>query len=214
MPASIFGNELALKFGRHRAINAVMFSSAAVALLIGFFADKSPWLLLTLVGGLCVHGSSGLRRADLRHDDGRRSTLSRRDDGAAFDRWFQPVRPRRLEYWRRAGPCWGAGKCDRLDGCIFCFGRGRFAWPGRALLVQNESAASMSQRQLPIIHALGTTQTLAWASSYYLPAILADPIARDLGVSSNWIARLPWRQDLRTRLILAVYASQLALGQM
>src|ERR1700675_3398188 len=42
-------------------------------------------------------------------------------------------------------------------------------------------------RQLPIILALGTTQTLAWASSYYLPAILADPIARDLGVSSNWI---------------------------
>jgi len=45
----------------------------------------------------------------------------------------------------------------------------------------------MSQRQLPIIVALGTTQTLAWASSYYLPAILADPMARDLGVSSNWI---------------------------
>jgi MFS family permease len=45
----------------------------------------------------------------------------------------------------------------------------------------------MSGRQLSIILALGTTQTLAWASSYYLPAILADPIARDLGVSSNWI---------------------------
>jgi predicted MFS family arabinose efflux permease len=45
----------------------------------------------------------------------------------------------------------------------------------------------MTRRQLPIILALGTTQTLAWASSYYLPAILADPIARDLGVSSNWI---------------------------
>ncbi len=45
----------------------------------------------------------------------------------------------------------------------------------------------MSERQLPLIAALGTTQTLAWASSYYLPAILADPIARDLGVSSNWI---------------------------
>jgi len=45
----------------------------------------------------------------------------------------------------------------------------------------------MSQRQLPIIVALGTTQTLAWASSYYLPAILADPIGRDLGASSNWI---------------------------
>src|SRR5215470_5890882 len=40
---------------------------------------------------------------------------------------------------------------------------------------------------LPIILALGTSQTLAWASSVYLPAILADPIARDLGVSANWI---------------------------
>ncbi len=38
-----------------------------------------------------------------------------------------------------------------------------------------------------LIVALGTTQTLAWASSYYLPAILADPIARDLGISTNWL---------------------------
>src|SRR5258705_9232022 len=45
----------------------------------------------------------------------------------------------------------------------------------------------MSGRQLPIILALGTTQTLAWASSYYLPAILADPLAGGLGVSSNWV---------------------------
>lgn len=44
----------------------------------------------------------------------------------------------------------------------------------------------MTDRQLPIILSLGTTQTLAWASSYYLPAILADPIARDLGISTNW----------------------------
>jgi len=48
-------------------------------------------------------------------------------------------------------------------------------------------APEATARQLPIILALGTTQTLAWASSYYLPAILADPIAHDLGVSSNWI---------------------------
>src|SRR6201991_2259218 len=45
----------------------------------------------------------------------------------------------------------------------------------------------MSQRPLPIILALGTTQTLAWASSYYLPALLADPMAHDLGISTNWI---------------------------
>jgi predicted MFS family arabinose efflux permease len=49
MPASILGNEFALRFGRHRAISAVMFASAAVALLIGFFADRSPWLLLPLI---------------------------------------------------------------------------------------------------------------------------------------------------------------------
>ncbi|HTO65521.1 MAG TPA: MFS transporter [Bradyrhizobium sp.] len=45
----------------------------------------------------------------------------------------------------------------------------------------------MNGRQLPIVLALGTTQTLAWASSYYLPAILADPIGRDLKISANWI---------------------------
>ena len=45
----------------------------------------------------------------------------------------------------------------------------------------------MSPRPLPIILALGTTQTLAWASSMYLPAILADPMARDLEVSANWV---------------------------
>src|SRR5436305_5663510 len=33
------------------------------------------------------------------------------------------------------------------------------------------------------VATLGTTQTLAWASSYYLPAMLAVPMARDTGVS-------------------------------
>ncbi|HLZ05946.1 MAG TPA: MFS transporter [Bradyrhizobium sp.] len=45
----------------------------------------------------------------------------------------------------------------------------------------------MSGRRLPVILALGTAQTLAWASSVYLPAILADPIAHDLKISANWI---------------------------
>lgn len=45
----------------------------------------------------------------------------------------------------------------------------------------------MSARQLPVILGLGTTQTLAWASSVYLPALIADPIAHDLGISANWI---------------------------
>lgn len=44
----------------------------------------------------------------------------------------------------------------------------------------------MTQSRLAIIIPLGITQTLAWASSYYLPAILAAPIARDLGLSQTW----------------------------
>jgi MFS family permease len=35
--------------------------------------------------------------------------------------------------------------------------------------------------------ALGTAQTLAWASSYYLPAIMADPIAATLGLTRAWV---------------------------
>jgi len=61
MPASILGNELALKFGRHRAITAVMVSSALVALLIGIFADRSPGFLLPLmlVYAITVPADSG-----------------------------------------------------------------------------------------------------------------------------------------------------------
>jgi predicted MFS family arabinose efflux permease len=41
-------------------------------------------------------------------------------------------------------------------------------------------------QRLPVVLVLGGTQTLAWASSYYLPAILADPIAHDLNVPTPW----------------------------
>ncbi|WP_425364258.1 MFS transporter [Bradyrhizobium barranii] len=44
----------------------------------------------------------------------------------------------------------------------------------------------VDRSRLSIVAALGTAQTLAWGSSYYLPAILADPFARELGISSNW----------------------------
>src|ERR1700752_3987037 len=45
----------------------------------------------------------------------------------------------------------------------------------------------VARTQLRIVVPLGITQTLAWASSYYLPAILADPIAHDLGLTANWV---------------------------
>ena len=40
-----------------------------------------------------------------------------------------------------------------------------------------------SNRRTRTVLTLGTAQMLAWGSTYYLPAILAAPMARDLGVS-------------------------------
>jgi MFS family permease len=49
LPASLLGNEAALRFGRHRAITAVMLVSAAAGIAIGLSAGASPLLLLLLV---------------------------------------------------------------------------------------------------------------------------------------------------------------------
>jgi MFS family permease len=38
-----------------------------------------------------------------------------------------------------------------------------------------------------VVVTLGVTQTLAWASSYYLPAILAGSIGSAVGVPSSWV---------------------------
>jgi MFS family permease len=38
-----------------------------------------------------------------------------------------------------------------------------------------------------VVATLGATQTIAWASSYYLPAVLAQPIAHDLGLASSLV---------------------------
>lgn len=38
-----------------------------------------------------------------------------------------------------------------------------------------------------IVTALGLAQTIGWASSYYIPAVLAQPMALDLGVSPVWV---------------------------
>lgn len=43
----------------------------------------------------------------------------------------------------------------------------------------------MAGRETITVVSLGSAQTLAWGSTYYLPAILAAPIARELGVSTG-----------------------------
>ena len=49
MPASILGNEAALRIGRHRAITFVQILSGVIGVGIGLLADASPWLLLVLI---------------------------------------------------------------------------------------------------------------------------------------------------------------------
>lgn len=49
MPASILGNECAIRYGRHRAITVIQVLSAATALSIGLMAGGPPGLLLALV---------------------------------------------------------------------------------------------------------------------------------------------------------------------
>ena len=51
---------------------------------------------------------------------------------------------------------------------------------------EHENAAFPRSRRV-VVAALGTAQTLAWASSYYLPAILADPISAGIGVPRSWV---------------------------
>lgn len=45
--------------------------------------------------------------------------------------------------------------------------------------VKTEAPAPLARNRHVLVSALGVTQILAWGSSYYLPAVLAAPIARD-----------------------------------
>lgn len=61
MPASIIGNEAAIRFGRHRAITWCMCIAGVVAILIGLATDASPAILLALmfVYALAIPADSG-----------------------------------------------------------------------------------------------------------------------------------------------------------
>jgi MFS family permease len=54
--------------------------------------------------------------------------------------------------------------------------------------VRREPALMAADRRIgTVVSALGAAQTLAWASSYYLPAMLAAPMARELGLATATI---------------------------
>src|SRR6266849_5471189 len=57
----------------------------------------------------------------------------------------------------------------------------------RSRVPEDHDGGSLAQPRFAVVAALGTSQTLAWASSYYLPAILADPIGAAMGIPRSWV---------------------------
>src|ERR1700722_867416 len=45
---------------------------------------------------------------------------------------------------------------------------------------------ALTDRRSVVVSTLGITQTLAWASTYYLTAVFADPISLALGLPKVW----------------------------
>ena len=56
---------------------------------------------------------------------------------------------------------------------------------GRGLNFEKDAITLPSARL--VVPALGITQILAWGSSYYLPAVLANPIAKETGWPLAWV---------------------------
>jgi MFS family permease len=54
-------------------------------------------------------------------------------------------------------------------------------------LSEDYDNAPLAYPRVVVVTALGASQTIAWASSYYLPAILADPIGAAIGVPRSWV---------------------------
>jgi predicted MFS family arabinose efflux permease len=68
-------------------------------------------------------------------------------------------------------------------------------------LAQQHDDAGLPRSRQAVVTALGISQTLAWASSYYLPATLADPIGTSIGVPRSWIFAA-----LSVALLIAAFA--------
>jgi MFS family permease len=68
-------------------------------------------------------------------------------------------------------------------------------------LTERYEHADLARSRGVVVAALGCAQTLAWASSYYLPAIVADPIAASLAVPRSWVFAA-----FSTALLIAAFA--------
>ena len=89
-PASILGNEAALRIGRHRAITVVMIVSAVAGVLDRRLSTAAPslWIPARPCSHLRRHRARRFRGPDFRHERKRGSRATRRDDGHPFDGRF------------------------------------------------------------------------------------------------------------------------------
>jgi predicted MFS family arabinose efflux permease len=62
------------------------------------------------------------------------------------------------------------------------------AVPPETAATAQPAAVASSGHRAGVVSALGITQILAWGSSYYLLAVLAQPIRQDTGWPAGWIA--------------------------
>ena len=136
LPASVLGNEAALRFGRHRAIRYIMFLSAAIAVAIGLALRclQSSFCCYLLVYGF--HRSGRFRCAHLGDECKRKSSTTGRDDGTTFDGRIWAVCARSLGDGRSFG--FGGRTNQRLGmaGSVFVACRGYPAWTGCAVVVR------------------------------------------------------------------------------
>ena len=145
LPASVLGNEAALRYGRHRAITAVMIASAAVALAIGLSVGASALLLLALVliYGLTVSADSGALTSGTTASAApmhRGATLALHSTvGFGLVGARRLGRRRRTRCRRRSGAAVGMARPVRVA-------RGRnFSWPGRFVVVATHVVTQASR---------------------------------------------------------------------
>ena len=144
LPASVLGNEAALRFGRHRAITIIMLVSAVTAVAIGLSATMPPIILLLLLACIRFYRSGRLRSANLGHERKRKSGTARRDNGAAFNGRVWAVCARRLG----DGRCFGyGGRATSASGWLAAFSllaAGYHAWTSCPVVVQDEILPSLN----------------------------------------------------------------------
>ena len=147
MPASILGNEAAIRFGRHYAINVVMIASASVALAIGFNTNASPLFLasLLLLYAVTVPADSGALTAGM--------------SAAAFPahRGATLALHSTVGFALSAAGAWGVGvtidaaggpqTAFRMVGWLLCHGRRHFPWTRSLVVVAQRRGAASRWRQ-------------------------------------------------------------------